>query len=128
MYTTSRTELITALLERDDAVDAIDIMIVDECMGSERAFVQWRAVGRFDNVAFLDDDVLIEPSHRSVESAGVFVFTFVGSLVSRIECYHDALSLLEQMLPDDDTPPLPPSSPGGTSRGDASFPGHQQRT
>lgn len=98
MYTTSRTALINTLLERDDAVDTLDVSTVSNCAAGRHVFVQWRAVGIFDRAAFLDDDVMIEPSHDTIESAGVIIYSFAGTLVDRIECYYDALTLLEQVL------------------------------
>lgn len=99
MYTTSRTELINALLERDDAVDNLEVSILSSCAAGRNVYVQWRVRGRFEHAAFLDDDVMIEPSHGVIESAGVVVHSFAGTVVERIECYYDALTLLEQILP-----------------------------
>lgn len=99
MYTTSREELVAELLERDDAVDDITVSLTSECLTDGGAFVVWRVSGRFDRPGFLRDDVMIEPSHRRIESAGVLVCSFAGTQVDRIECYYDALTLLEQVLP-----------------------------
>jgi hypothetical protein len=99
MYTTSRRELVAELLERDDAVDDIVVSLTKECLTETGAFVMWRVSGRFDRPGFLRDDVLIEPSHRRIESAGVVVLSFAGPRIERIECYYDALTLLEQVLP-----------------------------
>jgi len=98
-YTTSRTELISALLECDDALTGIQVDIVGTATGASRAYVEWRASGRFDRAAFLNDDVLVEPSFRTVVAAGVAAFDFVGDHASRIDFYYDGLSLLEQVLP-----------------------------
>jgi hypothetical protein len=98
-YTTSRTELITALLESDDALTDIQVDIVDTVTDSSRAYVEWRASGRFDRAAFLNDDVLVEPSYRTVVTAGVTAFDFVGDHAARVNFYYDGLSLLEQVLP-----------------------------
>ena len=98
VYATSRIQLINALLECDDAVDTFEVSTISSCMAGRNVFVQWRAVGCFDNAAFLDDDLMIEPSHETVESAGVMICSFTGTLVDRIECYYDALTLLEQVF------------------------------
>lgn len=103
MYTTSRTELVHALLDGDDSVDCLDVSILSICAAGRNVYVQWRVRGRFDNAAFLDDDFLIEPSHGIIQSAGVVIYSFAGTVVDRIECYYDALTLLEQILPPSDT-------------------------
>ncbi len=104
MYASSRTELVAELLGRDDALTELAVTIVDECVAADRLFVEWRVSGRFTNAAFLDDDVLIEPSYGEVETAGVLVYSFVGERAARILCYHDTAGLLEQVLrpPDPD--------------------------
>jgi ketosteroid isomerase-like protein len=98
LYTTSRAELVDALAARDDAV--VDLQVEVECVTElgRRVLVEWRVVGRFDNAGFLNDDVLVEPTHRSVESAGVMILTFRDGRVARIDCFFDALALLEQVL------------------------------
>jgi hypothetical protein len=98
MYTTSRTELVVELLDRDDALADIEVTIVGEAATDTKIYVEWRLAGRFDNVGFIDSDVLVEPSHLPIEAAGVLIFSFAGSRVSRIECFYDGFALLEQFL------------------------------
>lgn len=97
-YTTSRTELVAALLDGDDAVTDVEISIDGEGLGGSAVYVLWSLTGRFGNAGLLNDDVLVEPSHAAVESAGVMVVAFKGSRVVRIDCFYDGVSLLEQVL------------------------------
>lgn len=99
LQTTSRTELVTALLESDDAIADLHVETVAECVAGSNAWVEWRVTGRFDNAAFVNDDLLIEPSGGTIESAGVSVFSFTGLRAVRIHCFYDRLALLEQVLP-----------------------------
>ena len=98
LYTTSRTELVAALLDGDDAVTDVEISIDGEGLGGSAVYVLWSLTGRFGNAGVLNDDVLVEPSHAAVESAGVMVVAFKGSRVVRIDCFYDGVSLLEQVL------------------------------
>lgn len=98
-HTTSRTELIAALLESDDAIADIEVSIVGESTIDSTSCIEWRATGRFDNAAFVGDDVLVEPSGRAIEAAGVMICRFVGSRASHISCYYDRLALVEQLFP-----------------------------
>lgn len=98
-YVTSRNDLIATLLESDDAIGDVSVSIVGEGVAGPTTYVEWRLTGRFSDAAFLNDDVLVEPSGATVESAGVLVLTFSGERVVCIRCYYDGLGLLEQVLP-----------------------------
>ena len=94
----SRTELVSAIFDRDDAITDIDVEITGEAIGGRRVYVEWQVTGRFHNAVFLNDDVLIEPSHTPVHAVGVFVFDFRSGSVSRVSCFYDGVALLEQLL------------------------------
>jgi hypothetical protein len=98
MYTTSRTALVSGLLEGDDALSDVHVSIDGEGFGGSTTFVLWSLTARFDRAGLLNDDVLIEPSYRSIESAGVLVLSFDGSRAARIDCFYDGVALLEQVL------------------------------
>ncbi len=98
LYTTNRAELLAALAGRDDAVVDIDVQVEAADHVGGRVLVEWRIVGRFGNAGFINDDVLVEPTHERVESAGVMIHTFEDRRVVRIDCFFDALALLEQVL------------------------------
>ena len=98
MYTTSRRELVAAIFDHDDAVTSTSVEIVDEVISGPRVCLEWRITGVFNNAGFLNDDVLIEPSHSEIEAAGMLVCTFEDEYVSRICCPYDRIALLEQVL------------------------------
>ena len=100
MHTTSRTALVSALLDGDDALSDIEISIDREGFGGASIFVLWSFTARFSRPGLLNDDVLIEPSYRSIKSAGVLVTSFRAgaSRAVRIDCFYDGVSLLEQVL------------------------------
>ena len=47
-------------------------------LAGSTVYLEWHLAGRFDNVGFLDDDVLVEPSGVIVESSGIAIFEFSG--------------------------------------------------
>jgi hypothetical protein len=96
--TRSRTELVTALLDGDDALTDQHVAIVGTSTSDDTVYVEWRVASRFDNAGFLNDDLLVEPSHAKVEATGVLVFVFRHNRATHIRCYYDGLSLLEQVV------------------------------
>lgn len=113
LYTTSRTELINALLESDDAVGEIEVVIVGEGVTGRTVFVEWHVVGRFVSPGVLNDELLVEPSGSAVESSGVLVFAFDDRRATRICCFHDGLCLLEQVLAPPEAPDRLPTRERG---------------
>jgi hypothetical protein len=95
---TSRIALVAALCAADDSIAEIRVSITGEAVTDTTSFLEWRATGRFANVGFLDDDVLVEASGALVSSAGVMALTFAGERVVGIRCYFDARALDEQLL------------------------------
>jgi hypothetical protein len=96
--TRSRTELVSALLEGDNALTDLHVSIVGASSLGSTVYVEWHLDARFNNVGFLNDDLLVEPSGGGVEAAGVLVVELVGSRAVQIRCYYDGLGLLEQMV------------------------------
>ena len=74
-------------------IEATNIDVADP-----QVYVEWRLVARFTNPGFVDDNLLIEPTGRLLETAGVLVVTFSGDQVVSAHCYYDDLALLEQLL------------------------------
>jgi hypothetical protein len=98
LHTTSRTELVNALLDSDDAVSGIEVAIVREAAAGASVFVEWHVSGRFLGPGILNDEVLVEPSGATVESSGALVVDFDDRRATRVCCFHDGLGLLEQVL------------------------------
>ena len=76
----------------------VEIHLILTEVTNSRAFAEWRLAGRFTEPCFIDDDLLVEPTDRLVETAGVLVLAFSDALVSSVHCYFDQLGLLEQLL------------------------------
>jgi hypothetical protein len=98
LCTHSRTELVAALLEGDDAITDATVSVVGDAAIGAHVLVEWHLQGTFDNVGILNDDLLIEPSGGLVESTGVLVMMFHGGRAAHIRCYYDGLGLLEQVV------------------------------
>ena len=96
--TRSRTDLVAALLDGDDAITDVSVSILGASEDESTVYVEWLLEGRFNNVGFLNDDVLVEASGRLVEASGVIVAVFQGSRATHIRCYYDGLGLLEQVV------------------------------
>ena len=57
-----------------------------------RVYVEWRLTGRFTNPGFIEDDLLLEPTGRLVETAGVLVVAFEDDRVVWVHCFYDDLA------------------------------------
>jgi hypothetical protein len=75
---------------------ALDVIHVSAVHG--RVYVEWRLTARFTNAEFIDDDLLIEPTGRLLETAGIQVVSFDGDDVVAVHCYYDDLALFEQLI------------------------------
>jgi SnoaL-like polyketide cyclase len=98
LYATSCAELIEALTELDDTVTDVAITIGGLDIVGSTVYVEWQATGRFSNPCLLGDDLLVEPTGRAVESAGVLIVRFSENRAAQIHCYYDDLALIEQLL------------------------------
>ena len=74
-------------------------------------YLRWSASGRFSRAGFLNDDVLIEPSGRTIDVAGASVVAYVRGRPACMSCYYDSLAVLEQVLMD-----IGADGPGGPVR------------
>jgi hypothetical protein len=76
--------------------EAVTITTAEAAM--PRVFVEWRFSGSFTNPCFLDDDLLLEATGRTVESAGMLVVTYGGDSITSLHGYYDQFALLDQLL------------------------------
>jgi hypothetical protein len=98
MSSSSRTDLVAALVDSDDAITDVRVTILGTSTVGSTVYVEWHLEGRFNNAGFINDDVLVEPSGATVEAAGVLVIAFRQTRATHIRCYYDGLSLLEQVV------------------------------
>lgn len=99
MTTTSRAELVTTLLDSDDALGDMAVSIGHMSLSASTGYVEWRVRGAFTRAGFLGDDVLVEPSGIDVECSGVLALSFARGRVASIRCFYDGLALLDQVVP-----------------------------
>ncbi len=100
-FASSRAELMLGLHDADggdDTLTEVVIDVVDVDVTEHRVHLEWRLAARFSRPCFIDDDLLVEPTGRLVETAGVLVATFVDDLLVAAHCYYDDLALLEQLV------------------------------
>jgi hypothetical protein len=101
VYATTREEVLSALCpghEMDNALTDVQVEVLAADPVGARVYLEWRLTARFANPCLIDDDLLVEPTGRLVETSGVQVATFdAGRLVS-VHCYYDDLALLEQLV------------------------------
>lgn len=101
IFATSREEVMAALrnlADRDDTLTEVQVMVDAVDVAGQRVYLEWRLTGRFTNPCFVDDDLMIEPTGRLVETSGIQVATFRGGRFTNVHCYYDDLSLLEQLV------------------------------
>lgn len=100
-FATSRDAAL-AVLEVDevgvDALRDVTIVVTSTDVASPRVYLEWRLAGRFTDPCFVNDDLLVEPTGRLVETSGVLVATFGEGGVIALHCYHDDFALLEQLV------------------------------
>jgi hypothetical protein len=63
-----------------------------------RVFLEWKLAARFTSSGFIDDNLMLEPTGRLLETAGLQVVTFDRDVVVSVHCYYDDFALLEQMI------------------------------
>lgn len=101
LFTVSRDELLIAVHDDElggDTLTEVSVDVTNADASPPRVYVEWRLTGRFTNAEFIEDDLLLEPTGRLVETAGVLVVAFEDDRVVWVHCYYDDLALLEQLV------------------------------
>ena len=101
LFAVSRDQLLSSV----DAVDVVGETLTEVALDvtdirsiHDRVYVEWRLTARFTSAEFIDDDLMIEPTGRLLETAGIQVASFIGDDVVAVHCYYDDLALFEQLL------------------------------
>lgn len=76
----------------------VELEVIDVGAVRGRVYVEWRLTARFTSPEFIGDDLLIEPTGRLLETAGVQMVSFDGDDVVAVHCYYDDLALFEQLI------------------------------
>lgn len=101
LFAVTRDQLFTRIVEAEvmgETLSEVSLDITDLAVVSPRVFLEWRLTARFTSPGFIEDDLLIEPTGRLLETAGVEVVTFSGDQIVALRCYYDDLALLEQLM------------------------------
>jgi len=101
VFATSREAVVDALRSPkggDDALTDVQVWVEAVDVVGARVYIEWRLAARFTNPCFIDDDLLVEPTGRLVETSGIQVATFREGQLARVSCYYDDLALLEQII------------------------------
>jgi hypothetical protein len=101
LFTVSRDQLLTSVGAAQLAGETLSEVMLDVThisAAQPHVYVEWRLTARFTSPGFIDDDLLIEPTGRLMETAGVEVVTFKSNQVVSVRCYSDDLALLEQLI------------------------------
>jgi len=101
VFATNRDDVMAGFLAhefRGNTLTDVTVELLTADAALPRVYLEWRLVGRFTNPCFVDDDLLVKPTGRLVETCGAAVVTFAGDHVRAIHCYFDDLALLEQLV------------------------------
>jgi hypothetical protein len=100
-YSSSRAELLVGLHDPSDDDDTLSEVVIESTgmdVALPRVYLEWRLTARFSHPCFIDDDLLVEPTGRLVETAGVLVSTLADDVIISAHCYYDDSALLEQLV------------------------------
>jgi hypothetical protein len=100
-YTTTRADLLQELHDLDvgdSTLTEVTIRVNHADVAPPRVHLEWRLTARFSHPCFLDDDLLVEPTGRLVETAGVMIATIEDGMITAAHCYYDDFALLEQLV------------------------------
>lgn len=101
VFAVSRDQLLTSLDAAELTGETLSEVVLDVTnigASQPRVYVEWRLAARFTSPGFIDDNLLIEPTGRLLETAGILVVTITGDQVVSVHCYYDDLALFEQVL------------------------------
>jgi hypothetical protein len=106
-YTSTRADLLHDLsdlhldLDGDgdrDTLTEVTVTVTHADVVASRVHLEWRLTARFSHPCFVDDDLLVEPTGRLVETAGVMIATVDDAMITAAHCYYDDFALLEQLV------------------------------
>jgi hypothetical protein len=106
LFVTSRDLLLVRIAARrpvpeeaaGHSLSEVSLVVTSTVSARSLVCAEWRLTARFTAPAFVDDDLMIEPTGRLLETAGALVVAFHLGVVASIRCYHDDLALLEQLI------------------------------
>jgi ketosteroid isomerase-like protein len=99
LWVTSRSQLLAALAERDDALSEIELDIRATDQIGDKAIAEWHLAAVHTGPLAIDD-LVIEPTGRRLHLSGATVAEFDGDRVCAFRSYFDDLAIVEQALAD----------------------------
>lgn len=100
LHTTARFELISVMVDLDDAIGDVAVTFAEAVASGSVAMLSWQATARFVRPAVLDGDRLLEPTGAVIRVAGATSVSFTGAgRADRVRCFYDRLALVEQIVP-----------------------------
>ncbi len=87
--TSCREDLLLSLedgLVGCDSLTEVEVAVTDIEVSGPRISLEWQLTGRFTEVHFVDDDVLVEPTNERVEVRGRLVAIRVEAQIAALTC------------------------------------------
>lgn len=101
LFAVTRDQLLSSIDVAEmpgETLSEVVLDVIDVSAASGRGYAEWRLTARFTSAEFINDDLLIEPTGRLLETAGIQVVSFDGDVVVAVHCYYDDLALFEQLI------------------------------
>lgn len=106
LFVTSRDLLLVRIAARRPITEEpaghglgeVSLVVTSTLSAGSLVCAEWRLTARSTGPEFVDDDLMIEPTGRVLETAGALVVGFHLGRVASIHCYYDDLALLEQLI------------------------------
>ncbi|MGA9279394.1 hypothetical protein [Ilumatobacter sp.] len=99
LHTVARFELISVLVDLDDAIGDVAVAFTEAVATGSVAMLNWQVTARFVRPVFLDSDHLLEPTGAVLHVAGAASVSFTAAgRADRVRCYYDRLALVEQIV------------------------------
>jgi len=96
----SRAELEAEFVENDEALSNVVFSVDSLDVVGHKAIAEWRASAEHTGPMVIGDDLIIEPTGRTIHLAGATFAEFTGDQISALRTYFDDAALIEQLLID----------------------------
>ena len=97
----SRSELVSAVDRRDDALSGIEIDIHALDQVGDKAIAEWHLAADHTGPLLVDGDLVVDPTGRRLHVSGATFAEFDGDRICAFRTYFDDLALVEQVLADE---------------------------
>ena len=94
----SRAEAVEQRREHAASLGVVDLSIDRVWWWDPIAFAEWRLTATQDAPLLVADDLLVEPSDRTITVAGASLATLAGDRIAQLHSYYDDAAVIEQAL------------------------------